>query len=234
MKTKKLAGRYYALIIEAILFVLWNILVFTLADLKEANVFFWCGYGFTFLAFLLVAGVMFFLKADKNVIFSVLMPSYIVSGLYFVITFVMNAIYMGIATGTNAKAVVIPNVVVLFLYIAAMVVAYIAISHIGGNNRVIDEKVAKLKTTAIAVGQIAAIATDGEVKAALAALRESVEYSDPMGVPATASMEDDLNNKIVEIKVLVEGGYEKDMILSRIAAARNKLTERNEILRASK
>lgn len=231
---KKLAGRFTALIVEGVFFLIWNILVLTLADLKEAKVFFWCGYGFTFLAFLLVAGVLFFLKSGKNVFFSVLMPAYIVSGLYFAATFVMDAIFMGISTGTNAKAVVIPNVVVLLLYVAAMAVAYVAVSHIGENNRVIDEKVAKLKHTAIAVGQIAAIATDAEVKAALAALREGVEYSDPMGVDATAAMEDDLNNKIVEIKVLVEGGYDKEMIITRIEAARNKLNERNEILRSLK
>ena len=231
---KKLSGRYTALIVEGILFVIWNILVWTLADLDKADVFFYCGYGFTFLAFVLTAAALFFLKLGKNVIFSVLTASYIVSAGYFVIAFVMNAIFMGISDGTNAKAVVIPNVIVLLLYIAAMVVAYLAISHIGGNNKVIDNKVAALKTTAIEIGQIAAIAEDDGLKKALLSLREAVEYSDPMGVEGTAAAEDDFKKKIVEIRVLVEGKYDTEVIAGKISAAQNKLRERNELLRALK
>ncbi len=231
---KKLAGRYTALTVEGIIFVIWNILVWTLADLKEANVFFYCGYGFTFLAFLLTAGVLFFLKLNKNVIFSVLTPAYVVSIAYFLITFIMDAIFMGISTGTDAKAVVIPNVVVLLLYIAAMAVAYIAISHIGGNNKVIDQKIATLKATAIEIGQIAAITEDGSLKKSLLELREAVEYSDPLGVDGTTSLEDDFSKKIAEIRMLIEGKYEIDLIASKIYTARNKLRERNELLRSLK
>lgn len=231
---KKLKGRYTALIIEGVIFVIWNILVWTLADLEKANVFFYCGYGFTFLAFLLTAGVMFFMKINKNVIFSVLTTAYAVSACYFLITFVMNIIYMSISKGTNAKAVVIPNVIVLLIYVAAMAVAYFAVSHIGGNNKVIDQKVAKLKATAVEIGQIAAIAQDGEIKKSLLELREAVDYSDPLGVDGTASLEEDFSKKVSEVRMLIEGNYETELIASKIFAAKNKLNERNELLRSLK
>ena len=231
---KKLSGRYTALIITGIIFVIWNILVWTLADLKKADLFFYCGYGFTVLAFLLTAGVLFFFKLNKGGIFSILAPSYIASGAYFVIAFIMNAIYMGIATGTNAKAVVIPNVIVVLLFVAAMVVAYIAISHIGENNQVIEQKVRTLKTTAVEIGQIAALAEDHELKQSLLALKEAVEYSDPIGVDGTASLEEEFSKKIAELRMLVEGRYETGLIASKVAAAKNKLVERNEILRSLK
>lgn len=231
---KKIAGRYTSLIIVGIIFVLWNILVWTLSDLKDANVFFYCGYGFTCLAFLLMAGVFFFYKLDKNVIFSVLMPAYLLTLLYFAVTFIMDLIFMINLTGTNAKAVVIPNIIVVMLYAVAMVVAYFAVSRIGGNNKVIDQKVAALKLAAVQVGQIAAITQDADVKCSLSELREMVEYSDPMGVEGTAAMETEFSNKLSEIRMLVEEGYAKDLILQKIKTAQNKLRERNEILRALK
>lgn len=231
---KKLSGRYAALIILGVLFVIWNILVWTLTNLKVANVYFYCGYGFVCLAFLLVAGVIFLTKLKKNVIFSVAFPTYIASGAYFAIIFIMNTIFMCFPWGYNVKAIVIPNVIILLLYIAAMVIAYFALSRIGKNNDVIDQKVRTLKITAIEIGQIAAITEDSGLKKLLLELREAVEYSDPMGVDGTASLEDDFSKKIAEIRMLVEGNYEIDLTASKINAAKNKLRERNELLRSLK
>lgn len=231
---KKLSGKYNVPIIMGILFVIWNILVWTLTDLKKANAFFYCGYGFTAFAFLLIAGVFLFLKLNKNVIFSVVMPAYIATGLYFAITFIMNLIFMIISSGDNVKAVVIPNVILLLLYCIAMVIAYFAISHIGNNNKVIDEKVAALKLTAIKIRQIAAITTDTEVKHSLTTLCEAVEFSDPMGIPATSAMENEFSNMVSEIGVFIENGLEKNLIMSKIRSAKNKLQERNETLIALK
>ena len=231
---KKLSGRYAALLIEGIMFVIFNILAWTLVDLKTANVFFYCGYAFLCVAFVLTACVLFFLKMGKNTFFSVMTPAYIFSGVYFFISAVMNIIFMALPDKTNTKAVVIPNVILVLLYVAAIIIAYVAISHIGNNNKVIDQKVATLKTTAIEIGQIAAIAEDESVKKSLLALREAVEYSDPMGVDGTASYEDDFRKKLVEIRLLVEEKYDADMIMNKITAANNKLRERNEILRTLK
>ena len=231
---KKLQGRYFTLIIIGIFFVLWNVLVFTIANLKEARHYFWFGYAFIFLAFLVAAGTTWLFKGGKNVTFSVLTPVYLFTIIYFIITFILNTIFMIICTGTNAKAIVIPNVVVILLYAAIMVVAYVGMSHIKNTNAVIDEKVAALKLSAIKVGQIAAIAEDGEVISALNGLREAIEYSDPMGIPVTAALEADINFKIAEIGSAVENGDEKEIILKKINFAFNKLKERNETLRAMK
>lgn len=218
----------------AVIFVIWNILVWTLTNLKEAQVFFYCGYGFTAAAFIITACALFFVKPRKNTFFSVLVPAYIVVGAYFLITFIMDTVFMSIPKGTNVKAVLIPNIIVLLLAVAAFAVAFWAISHIGGNNKVIDQKVATLKATAIEIGQIAAITEDGELKKALLELREAVEYSDPLGVDGTAALEDDFKKKVDEIRMLIEGNYEVSLTAGKITAAKNKLRERNELLRSLK
>lgn len=231
---KKISGRYVALGIEAIIFVVWNVLSWTLTNLEEANVYFYCGYGFMFLAFLLTAAVTFYFKISKNVIFSVLTPLYIANAVYFFISLIMNSIFMGIAKGANAVAVVVPNVIVLILYVVAIAISYLGVSHISENNKVIDQKVAQLKITAIEIGQIASIATDVNVKNALLELKDAVEYSDPIGVSGTKDAENDFSFKVSEIRSLIENEYPSEDIQRKIYSAKLKLRERNELLRALK
>ncbi len=231
---KKISGRYISLIVVGVIFVIWNVLVWTLAKLEDANVYFYCGYAFTAIAFLLVAGVLFLFRLGKNTIFSVMMPAYIATGLYFFVTLIMNMIFMINTAGDNTKAVVIPNVIIVLLYLAAMAVAYFAVSHIHSNNEVIDQKVATLKRVSVDLGQIGALATDPDIKTALSKLREAVDYSDPMGNAETASLEEEFTKKVAEVRMLVENNYEKDLVLGKITAADNKLRERNEYLRTTK
>ena len=233
---KKLAGRFRSLIILGIVFAIWNILAWACVDWKNTkpDLFFYGGYGCIFLAFALVACVLAFYRARKNVPFSVLFPSYIVAAAYLGISFVFNTILMCMPEKDNAKVVFIPNAIIVLLFVAGMVVAHVAISHIGGNNDVIDKKVSTIKRMAIEIGAIAALATDAEVKSGLARLREDVEYSDPMGVADTADIEKEFDKCIAEIRMLVEGNYDTALVLDKISKASNKLVQRNELLRACK
>lgn len=231
---KKLTARLTGLIILGALFAIWNILVWTLTDLKNAKVNFYCGYGFICLAFILVACVLFLLKPRKHATAPVLIPGYIVCIAYFAITFIMNTIFMCFPAGNNAKAIVIPNAIILLLFIAAMAVAYYLTSRIGRNTEVLAQHHRALQATAIEIGQIASITENSELKKSLIALREKVEYSDPVGISETASLDEDFKRKIAEIRMLVEEGYDAELIASKIKAATNKLRERNELLMSMK
>ncbi len=235
---KKALGRNLALILLGVLFAVWNILVWVCVSytvgVKEAKLFFYCSYGFITLAFLVAALGILVIRVRKNTIFSVNLPCYLAIGIYFIITFVMDTIFMCFPRGTNVPGIVVPNVILFLLFVALFAVAYFAVAHIGGHNKEIDEKVQKLKISAIEVGQIAALAEDEEVRSALLALREAVEYSDPMGVPQTASYEEEFSKKVSEIRLLVEENCAKESVMGKIKSAKNKLTERNEILRSLK
>lgn len=233
---RKIAVRHTALIVLGIIFVLWNILVWSCVDWKTVhpNVFFYCGYAFICLSFVLVGCLLALYRIKKNVIFSVLMPSYIVTAVYFVVNFVFNTVLMCMPEKDNLKVAIIPNAVILLLFFAAIVVCYIPISHIGNNNDVVDQKVYFLKTLGIEVGQIAAIATDLNVKQSLTQLREEIDFSDPMGVDITAEIEKELVKCVAEIRMLVEGNYDIELIKDKITFTSNKLRQRNELLRAGK
>lgn len=230
---KKVSGKYLPILIEAVIFAIWNILIWTIADLKKANLFFYCGYGFTCLAFLVVA-IIFILKLNKNAIFSVMLPVYIVTAVYFLISFIMNMVFMILGDKTNVKAVVIPNAILVLLYIAAFGIMFYGIKHIAGNNKRIDKKVASLKMVAIEIGQIADLSSSDDVRTLLGQLREGVEYSDPLGAEETEPLEAEFKKKVAEIRMLVEGNYEQDLIANKIKEAQSKLRQRNEVLRTLK
>ncbi len=238
MKTIK--GRYLALILEAILFVIWNVLVWvlsaTLANLSVANVFFWLGYVFNVIAFAAVAVVLLLVKSSKNANFSVLSPTYIFSAIFFAIVIIMNSVFIAFGFGWPAPiaAVLVPNLVLLLAYAGAVIASVMMIGRTEKLNDEIDKKYASIKGLGISVGTIAAMSEDAEVKRALLALRESIDYSDPMGRPETEDAELDLANKIDEIKFMVQSGDEKDDILKKIKNASVALTARNETLKSLK
>lgn len=230
----KIKNRFLSVIIWAIFFVIWNVLVFVIPDLSTAKANFWCPYVFTAIAFILVAVLMCYFKLSKNVIFNVLAPVYIVAGAYMAITLIMNTIFMCFPTGENLKASLIPNIVLLLLFVAAEIVVYMAYSHIKGDSEKTYAKVRSLRTLAVSVSSLEYLAKDSEVKSKVKALAEAVKYSDPMGVEETAEAEDELKAQIEVVKTLLNAEADKDAALSAIAKADALLKTRNELLRAVK
>lgn len=231
---KNFVRRFAGLLIVAIAFVIWNILVFTIADLGKQSTFFWVGYAFIFLAFLLVAGSMFALRLKKNVTFSMAYPCYLVVGIYFAVIFIMDSIFMGFGTHSNKVAVVVPNVILLLIFVALFILTFFGLAHIENNNKVIKEKVGGLKKTVIALDQIANRAADPAVKSELAKLSEAVNYSDPMGNAETADLEAQFDQRVSSIRLMVMDNMPEETILKAIEAASFLLEERNATLRVTK
>ncbi len=231
---KNFFKRYYALIIGAIMFVIFNILALTLTDLKAAKTFFWVGYSFTLVTFIAVTVALVFIRTNKHVNVNAVFPAYIVSGVYFALSLIINIIYMAMPTKDDAKASIIPNVILLLLYAAALIVALRALSHIADSNKEVTEKVTSLRQTAIEINSISNLCDNAEVKSALAKLKEEVEYSDPMGVEGSQESEENFKKSLAAIRVLVEDGEDAEMILKKIRVASNRLEERNALLRTLK
>lgn len=252
---KKFLMSYTPLIILGVVFAIWNIIVLvSVPELKTAGLYFWSGYGFMAAAFLLIGGSMFALKVKKEIHFGVVFPAYLAVAIYFVLCLVMNSVLMGLhhygmvknPTGIgnlyiddptkscNVAGAIVPNVLLLLVFVIMFLIAYRGILHIGENSKIVNQKVASLKLTVVELNQILALAEDAEVQTALGSLKSDVEYSDPMGTSDTALLEEDLKKKIAEIRMLIEEQYETELILKKIAAAHNKLRERNETLKALK
>lgn len=237
---KNFKYKYLTLIIEGILFLIWNILVWTLCPLifgmSRAASYFWIAYTFNVVAFVSTAVVLYVIKGNKYSTFSVRSPAYVFSAIYFFVTIAMNSVFIALAfhIRMNIAASLTPNLVIFLLYVAAVIISLVSISRNQTLNKEIDEKYTSLKSLGIKVGTVATLAEDADVKRALYALREAIDYSDPMGKSETKSSEADLNSKVDEIQLMVESGDPKEAILKKITAANTILAARNETLRLAK
>ena len=76
--------------------------------------------------------------------------------------------------------------------------------------------------------------TDTDVKKALTNLKETLDYSDPMGGAATADIEAEFEASLDVLKELIATGTEKEGVLNAIGDSLALLKARNDLLKASK
>ena len=235
---KTFLKKHSKLVIWAVFMLIFDLLALVIPSNKlgQATEIYWGGFAFINLAFVLIGVVLFALQLDKTTIFNNTMIAYAFSAVYFVITFILNLIYMIIFDKDNAyKEVFIPNIIIVLLYVAAMLVANRAMTHMSSVTKHTEEKVAQNRLTTSKVNFIMNSAENEAVKKALFDLKEAVEYSDPMGVAATAELEKDFESKLDAIGQMVSSGEaEEEAVLKAIKAAKNQLAYRNEVLKASK
>lgn len=206
-------------------------------NLKDATVAYWGGFAFINVAFILIGVVLFALQLNKTTIFSNTVVAYAVSGVYFAITFILNLIYMIVFKAENfAKEVFIPNIIIVILYVVAMLISNRGMKHMSAVTQHTEDMVQQNRMTTAKVNFIlnSADAAADSVKAALRDLKEDVEYSDPMGVPATASIEAEFETMLDDIRKLVTNEASEDEILKAIKGAKNQLKYRNDVLKANK
>ena len=229
--------KHSKVVIWAIVMVIFDLLALIIPSNKlgQATEYYWGGFAFINLAFVLIGVVLFALQLNKTVIFNNTMIAYIFSAVYFVITFILNLIYMIIFDKNNGyKEVFIPNIIIVLLYVAAMIVAYRGMSHMSSVTKKTEEKVAQRRLTTAKVDFILNGAENEAVKKALFDLKEDVQYCDPIGVEATAELEKEFESKLDAVGALISGGAEEEEVLKAIKAAKNQLKYRNEVLKASK
>ncbi len=232
----KIKNRYLTLIAWALICVLWNVIVLVVADLDIVEANFWCAFAFIDVAFV-VGGVLIVLTQLKgsNPILSIHAPAYIVTLIYFAVTFVLNFFFMlCFGKGEDATALVILNAIIIVAYAVAMIVSFMGARHITANEQQITTKVSELRTLEITVGALSYKTSDAAVKNKIEELKTKIHYSDPMGVESTASAEQDIKNQVQIISELLSGGADGDVIIAAIDDAMAKVEIRNQLLAAAR
>ncbi len=234
---KNFLKKHTKLVVWAALMVIFNILALVIPSNKfeDATVAYWGGFAFINVAFVLIGVVLFALQLDKTTIFNNTVMVYVFSAAYFVITFVLNLIYMIVFDAKSFyKEVFIPNGIIIILYAVAMLIANRAMKHMSTVTKHTETKVAARRLTTAKVEFIMNNAENEAVKKALFELKEDVQYSDPMGNESTVSLEQDFENQLNLIEQLIAGEAAEEAILKAIKLAKNKLQFRNETLKANK
>lgn len=233
---KNAIKKYSVLIIWAVVMVIFNFLALVLPkDLGEAKLFFWGGFAFINLAFVLVGVVMFLMQRGKGLQITNALGVYTACGIYFAVTFLLNFIYMCIYDGTNKKAMFIPNVLILLLFVIVLVYLFVVTSHVEQTGQVLREKAVVLENFEVRVQALYIQASDFDVKKALDDLHNDVKFSDSMSVPAAADSEKDFITCLQAISELLDDETaETEVVLKAVKKAKNAWKIRNEFVQIYK
>lgn len=229
-------SRYLVGLIVLIIFGLFNMFVFVFSDMNRAQANFWCGYIFTSLAFLLMFAVVVLTTIPKRQIFNVVGPFYMATMEYLGITLVFNIFLLAFPDGTgwDAKLGVIPNVVLLAIYIIYMIVLFIGARHISQDAQRTYAAVTEIRSLANIVFAFEPDVASAAAREEVHRLGEDIRYSDPMGNQATASLDEDLRRAISVLGELIAAEESEEDITKAAKRARAILRNRNAVLKSSK
>ncbi len=230
---KGIKNKYLTAIIVGIFAVIYNILVFVIKDMDNAGGNFWGGYVFTMLAFVVVAGLSCLTSLSKSRSLANYSPVYFGAIAYFVISLIVNIIFICLDKDTNTTAMIVINVILVLLFGAYAILMYMSIRHMGQTSQKIAEKRQQANVMEISLGSLIDMAKDAQVKQSLVELQERVRYGGRVGSDAPAevlSAQDSLKNQIEVIKILLSSGADSEALLTAIEQAKNLLRTRDELL----
>ena len=215
MKRKGLA---YAVL--TIAFALFNVIAFFIPTEKTAT--FWIAYAFSVVAFALQIVIWKFAFKGTNTLKSKFLGIPLISfGIrYFIVQIIAFAIFMALPLTASWIAIVV----------CAFILCISAICLIGTEtgreeiNRVeekVEKKVFYIKALQVDVEMLASAERDADTKAALIKLSEKIRFSDPMSNESLANIEEEISNRVKELKIS-ENKSAVITIIDSLLAERNK------------
>lgn len=229
-KGKKLGDKTLLIIVLALGLVVFNIIFFTCSNFKEGKAAFWSAYAFITLAFIIVGVLLGLTKHNKDIPLVANVPFYKIIGLYSGISFVFNLIFLFFPDIHPIAWNLIPNILLLIAFVAIFIFYYLASRQVTGHTKEINEKVAAMKAVEGKVSGLLYRSSDPTIKGKLQKLKDTITYSDPMGVPGTAEAEADIERQIAIIKELILDSADPSQIIAAIDEAIIQVKLRNELL----
>lgn len=217
-------------VVMLILALLWCVIVLAFVDHSNAGFYYWGGFGFGLAAFLISAGVYWFVnyRSDQNTAEITMIPGF-VSSIYIVFCAVFNLIFIYQKDGEYGEIIVAVNVLVLLAYLIAIFYLTIYASRVVTQAKRINDKTEQLSMIKTELAAALGMCKDADIKQGLLELKQKVDYSDNLSQGIAEQEENQFCAQIKEIEQCLNNQDSKEMILSKIAEA-----ERIWLIRNSK
>ncbi len=218
-------------IILCLVFALFNLLFFVLADLPLLNVGAWLGFGFICLAFILVGIFSLGFKLKSKSTMTTIWPMFYVCAGYLAVSLIANIIFMAV-NPLNATACAVVNAIILVIAVALFLIAYKSFSRVSDNTEKRETRVVALREMSVKVNALNFLAQDDDVKKVIKKLKEDLDYSTSAGNAASASYEEKFADQIETINTLLIAKADKEAVLEALDVAANLLKVRNQMIMA--
>ena len=227
---KKFLTSRVPLLLVIISLALFNVVFWAIVGkhIDALHIGLWIAYGFLTTAFVVVGAVTFIPVKNKNTIASFSLI-FIVTTAFLGLSLLINIIVMAVNSDDFVWPLVL-NAIVLFVYMAAMLIAYKHLSRVDDNTVARETRMRDWRTVSINVTGLFNLTDDAEVLAALKKFREDIDCSSTASSEATKETEKELDEQIITIKSLLKAGSDKETVLKAIRVAGGILKTRNQLL----
>lgn len=245
MKYSKV-NRYGLLIIYSIVFVLLNVIMFVV--FKPGNIgenqcaqAFWWSYAFITAAFVLQFATVFFMGIKKGIpaIFMGL-PLFMVGLYYFVIEFIVGFIFMILAVNTVKVPLELVIILQCIFLAAFVIVAILALMAKNTMNQIEETRKQAVTNIRFLVSDLELAANslpeaNKDLKKQVLKVSDDIKYSDPMSCPAVASLDQMIQDYVLQVKVYCQEEHpDEGEINGLLRKIRLAVQERNSKIVASK
>ena len=202
MKITKNKGMYFIAVF--IILIIYNVIAFVIPFNRGGG--FWTGYGFSMLALLLTAGVIFYAfdrEGLKSKFFGI--PLISVVWRYLFVQLILGILQMVLDfIPIPYQYMVALNAIFLGVCLLGLLIVEASKDEIVRIDEKIKEKVFYIKSLQVDIDNLMGKASDNSIKKALKDLSETIRYSDPMSSPQLAVIENKIESKVAVLTETVE------------------------------
>lgn len=218
-------------VIYAIIFAVFNLLVFVIVDQK--NGVFWMSYAFMCLAFVIqsVSMLLALRTLETETVFMGI-PLASLSFYYFFAAIFVGAVFMFFQNAPFKLALVL-QILILAIYAIVAIMALMSRNVVQDVNDNLRENVEAIKTLTVDVDVFIPQVSDPTLKKALKKLSETIKYSDPMSNAAVADIEDQIMQNVNALRINIENSNNVEAIQA-CKDLEVLFLQRNSLLKATK
>lgn len=218
-------------IIYAIVFAVFNLLVFIIA--KEKNSVFWMSYAFMCLAFVIqIVSMLLALRSLETETVFMGIPLASLSFYYFFAAIFVGAVFMFFQNAPFKLALVL-QILILAIYAIVAILALMSRNVVQDVNDNLRENVQAIKTLNVNIDIFIPQVSDPALKKALRKVSETVKYSDPMSNAAVADIEEQIMAMVNELRINIENNKNAEAIQT-CKDIEVLFMQRNSLLKATK
>lgn len=218
-------------IIYAIVFAVFNVLVFVIVNKK--NGVFWMSYAFMCLAFVIqIVSMLLALRTLETETVFMGIPLASLSFYYFFAAIFVGAVFMFFQNAPFKLALVL-QILILAIYVVVAIMALMSRNVVQDVNDNLKESIEAIKTLTVDVDVFIPQVSDPALKKALKKVSETIKYSDPMSNAAVADIEEQIMQTVNELRVNIENNRNTEAIQT-CKDIEVLFMQRNSLLKATK
>lgn len=216
--------------IELLLFISWCVVVLVFADYDRAGFYFWGGFGFGFLSFIVAGVSLLRIKTNNNRNTTEIsyIPVYY-TALYLIVAVIINTYFIFRVEGKRNVILVVTNLVLLVAFIAVRLYSEDLVSRVDEQTIHSAEKIRPITSISSQLATILCVTTDPDIKQQVLKLKETVDYSSNVSQGFSENSQNLFLLQLNQIESLIVEHKDKDVISKKIQEATVIWKTRNSV-----